>query len=87
MLDATTKTHICRDKSAVFDDLWYLFHLRSIYFVKDLQKGEVISKQHIKRIRPGHGLAPKYFEQLLGKRVRENVNRGTAVRWELIDEK
>ena len=60
---------------------------RSIYFVKDLQKGEVISKQHIKRIRPGHGLAPKYFEQLLGKRVRENVNRGTAVRWELIDEK
>ena len=60
---------------------------RSIYFIKDLKKGEIVTKQHIKRIRPGHGLAPKYFEQLLGKRVRENITRGTAVRWELIDDK
>ncbi|QBG35215.1 pseudaminic acid synthase [Litorilituus sediminis] len=58
---------------------------RSLYFVKDIVKGEQITEQHIRRIRPGYGIAPKYFQQLLGKKVTQTITRGTAVSWDLID--
>lgn len=58
---------------------------RSIYFVKDLKAGELITSEHIRRIRPGFGLAPKYYDELLGLRVNQNVVRGTAASWEFID--
>jgi pseudaminic acid synthase len=55
---------------------------RSIYFVKDLCAGSVVTSSDIRRIRPGYGLAPKHFSQLIGRRMRVNVSRGTAVEWE-----
>ena len=61
-------------------------HRRSIYFVRDLAAGDVISNDSIARIRPGNGLPPKYFEELIGKRVSQNVNFGTPVSWSLIDD-
>ena len=57
---------------------------RSLYFVKDIKKGEVITEQHIKRIRPGFGIAPKHFEQIIGYKCEQDIKRGTAVKWELI---
>ncbi|MDH2241155.1 pseudaminic acid synthase [Pseudomonas sp. GD03909] len=59
---------------------------RSLYFVRDMKAGQIITDADIRRIRPGFGLPSKYFEKVLGRTVREDVNRGTAVRWELIDE-
>lgn len=59
---------------------------RSVYFVKDMKAGEQITSEHIRRIRPGYGLAPKHFDQLLGRTVKVDVTRGTAVQWELIHE-
>ena len=59
---------------------------RSVYFVRDMKAGEIITPAHIRRIRPGFGLPPKYFDQLIGKRVKGDVDRGTATSWELIDE-
>lgn len=59
---------------------------RSVYFIKDMEAGEIITPAHIRRIRPGFGLPPKYFDQLIGKRVKEDVDRGTATDWELIGE-
>lgn len=59
---------------------------RSIYFVKDIAAGEKISPEHIRRIRPGYGLAPKYFDQLIGKTVKRDIPRGTATTWEQINE-
>ena len=59
---------------------------RSIYFVKDMQKGDIINEEHIRRIRPGYGLAPKYFVDLLGKQVSRDIDRGTAASWELISD-
>jgi pseudaminic acid synthase len=59
---------------------------RSVYFVKDVKAGEVISEDNIHRIRPGMGLSPKYYEELLGKRVNKDVVRGTATSWDLIDD-
>lgn len=57
---------------------------RSIYIVKDLKKGDVITEENIRIIRPGLGLSPKYFDLLLGKRVKQNINRGTAFTFNLI---
>jgi pseudaminic acid synthase len=59
---------------------------RSIYFVRDLPAGHVIGSEDIRRIRPGMGLAPKYFDQLLGKKLRVDVQRGTPASWVVFDE-
>ena len=50
-----------------------------MYFVKDIKEGEVITSEHVKSIRPGNGLAPKFYEQILGKIVKLDVVRGTPV--------
>ena len=52
---------------------------RSIYFVKDINKGETITDKHIKRIRPGFGLEPKFFFDVIGKKATRNVKRGDRV--------
>jgi N-acetylneuraminate synthase len=57
---------------------------RSLYFVKDIEEGEVISAEHVKSIRPGYGLAPKYIETILGKKIISSVKRGTPASFDLI---
>lgn len=57
---------------------------RSLYFVKALKKGEKITKDNVRRIRPGFGLAPKHYEDIMGKAVSQDIEYGTAVSWELI---
>jgi len=57
---------------------------RSIYFVRDLPAGSVIGHGDIRRIRPGVGLEPKYFNDLLGKRLKVAVRFGTPTSWDLI---
>lgn len=59
---------------------------RSIYFVKDIKKGQKITEKDIRRIRPGYGLAPKYFDDLIGRELLQDVSRGTAVHWGLVSE-
>lgn len=58
---------------------------RSIYFVKPLKAGEEITREHIRRVRPGYGLPPKYFEELIGKSVKVDVDFGDATSWENIE--
>ena len=58
---------------------------RSIYFSKSLKKGEKITENSIKRIRPGYAISPRYFNQLIGKRVTKDVELGDRVEWEVID--
>ena len=57
---------------------------RSLYFVKDIKADEVITKEHIKSIRPGYGLAPKHMEEVVGMSAKKNIVSGTAVSWNLI---
>lgn len=52
---------------------------RSIYFVKDMQAGEVISEEHIRCIRPGYGDEPKKLYDLIGKKINKPVKLGDAV--------
>ncbi|MFK7776840.1 MAG: pseudaminic acid synthase [Gimesia sp.] len=46
---------------------------RSLYYVKDLNAGEVITADAVRSVRPGYGLAPKYLDKILGTKVRESV--------------
>jgi pseudaminic acid synthase len=56
---------------------------RSLYVVSDLRAGELLTRDNVRAIRPGLGLPPKYLEDILGKRVRRDVKRGTALSWDL----
>ncbi len=56
---------------------------RSLYIVRDLKAGELLTRDNVRAIRPGFGLPTKYFELILGKKVRQDVKRGTALEWEL----
>ena len=57
---------------------------RSLYVVQDIKKGEALTKDNIRSIRPGNGLPPKYYDILLGKRVNRELVRGTALTWDMI---
>lgn len=57
---------------------------RSIYFIKNLAKGQKITKNDIKRIRPGFGLEPKYFNWVIGQRVKADVELGDAVTFDIL---
>jgi|TARA_B110000238_G_scaffold63782_1_gene70099 pseudaminic acid synthase len=52
---------------------------RSLYFVNALTKGEIVTKDDIKRVRPGFGLEPKYFDWVVGQKVSIDVDFGDAV--------
>jgi N-acetylneuraminate synthase len=55
---------------------------RSVYFVRDLPAGTIIGPGDIRRIRPGMGLLPKHFDNLLGRRLKVAVAKGTATDWD-----
>ena len=57
---------------------------RSIYFVNSIKKNEVINKTHIRRIRHGFGLEPKFYNEIIGRKAVKDIEAGTAVNWELI---
>lgn len=61
-----------------------LRYKRSVYIVKDIQKGETYNASNIRIIRPGYGLQPKYFEMLLGKIAKVDIKAGTPLSWELL---
>lgn len=52
---------------------------RSLYIVKDMKRGEVFTKENLRAIRPGFGLPPKFFEQVIGRKVKTDVTMGTAL--------
>ena len=61
-------------------------HRRSIYIAEDLMAGEKLNNKNIRIVRPGYGLPPKYFEKVLGYRVKRNIAAGTPITWELLKE-
>lgn len=57
---------------------------RSLYFVKDLKAGDVITKDSVRSVRPGFGLAPKYLEDIIGKQVSVDIDKHTPVKRDFI---
>jgi len=60
---------------------------RSLFVVKDIKKGELFTEENIRSIRPGAGLHPKYFSEILGKRAVEDIKKGTPLKWEHVSRK
>jgi len=58
---------------------------RSIYVSKDSKAGDVLNDSNIRIIRPSLGLAPKYWPEVLGKTLTEDVRKGDALAWSMID--
>ncbi len=57
---------------------------RSIYVAGDLKQGDVLTPENLRCVRPGMGLPPKYYEMLLGRRVNQDVKKGTPMNWGLV---
>ena len=51
---------------------------------EDIKIGDVFTEKNLRIVRPGNGLAPKFYEMFLGKKVSKSVKKGTAVDWDLI---
>lgn len=58
---------------------------RSLYVIKDVKAGEVITEENVRSIRPGFGLHPKYLKDVLGKRFAKDCERGERFSLELLD--
>jgi pseudaminic acid synthase len=58
---------------------------RSLYVVKDIKKGEVITEDHVKSIRPGFGLHPQYYNAILGQKANADLEKGTRMSLDFIE--
>jgi len=57
---------------------------RSLYIVRDLRAGDALTSECMRRIRPGSGLSSKYYDLLLGRKVKCDIPRGTPLTWDLL---
>lgn len=57
---------------------------RSLYIARDVQKGEMLTVDNVRCVRPGYGLAPKYIDHVLGRRAVRATPAGTPVTWQLL---
>ena len=57
---------------------------KSLFFIKDIKKGEKLTSKNIRSIRPGHGLHPKNYKKILNKLASSDVKKGTPIKWSMI---
>ncbi|WP_296807561.1 pseudaminic acid synthase [uncultured Methanobrevibacter sp.] len=57
---------------------------RSLFVVEDIKKGDIITEDNVRSIRPGFGLHPKYLNEILGKKVKKNLKKGTPFELDFI---
>ncbi|MCJ7464415.1 MAG: pseudaminic acid synthase, partial [Thermoplasmata archaeon] len=58
---------------------------RSLFVVMDMRKGERFTEENVRSIRPNFGLQPKYLKDVLGKKAKKDLSKGTPLSWELIE--
>lgn len=59
---------------------------RSLFIVEDVKEGDIITSNNLKSIRPGYGLHPKYYNDILGKVINKDIERGTPMSFDFIKE-
>lgn len=57
---------------------------RSIFAVKEIKQGELLTEENIRVIRPGYGLKPKDYKEILGKSARQSIEKGSPISWEMV---
>lgn len=60
---------------------------RSLYFCADAKAGDVVTEKILRRVRPGYGLAPKHYNDVIGQTLAEDVKMGTALSWKHLVQK
>tara|TARA_B100001121_G_C18694603_1_gene624475 strand:+ start:222 stop:1292 length:1071 start_codon:yes stop_codon:yes gene_type:complete len=55
---------------------------RSLYFSQNIKSGSVLNSSDIKRVRPGNGLKPKHYDEIIGKKINHDVKRGQPIKWD-----
>lgn len=62
-----------------------LIFSRSLFIVKNIRKGEPFTDKNIRSIRPGYGLHPKFLKEILGRKARQDLLKGTPLSWDIIE--
>ena len=57
---------------------------RSLYVVADVKAGEKLTSVNVRAIRPGNGIAPKFYDEVIGKTAKRDIARGTPLSHDLI---
>lgn len=95
-LEPAELTALCRDSKTAWQALGSVNYgrksseqgnaqfRRSLYFVKDMKAGDVITEDAVRSVRPGFGLAPKHFDKLVGKKLVEDVAFAQVADWKNI---
>jgi len=96
-LEPSELSSLCRESKVVWESLGKIDYSlkagekdnvkfrRSLYFYKSLKKGEVISEDSVKSVRPGYGLKPKFLKKIIGKKAKKDIEENTAVTLDLIE--
>jgi N-acetylneuraminate synthase len=61
-----------------------LAYRRSVYIAEDMSEGTVLTRENLRCVRPGKGLAPRHYETLLGRRVNRDLKKGTPMSWDYL---
>jgi len=97
-LEPKNLTALCRDTKTAWQALGKVDYSRkaseqanikfrrSLYFVKDMEVGDIITLDSLKSVRPGYGLAPKYLNKIIGQRILTNVSYGTPVTLNIMED-
>ncbi len=57
---------------------------RSLYVAEDMKAGDIFTEKNLRIVRPGNGLHPRHYEQMLGKKVARDLRKGTPVDWSVL---
>jgi N-acetylneuraminate synthase len=57
---------------------------RSLFVVKDIKAGEIFTPQNLRSIRPGYGLPPKFFKEVIGRHATRDIEHGTPLQWDMV---
>lgn len=58
---------------------------KSIFIAEDIRKGEIFNQNNLRVVRPGDGLKPKYYEQIIGRKATRDIEKGTPLKWNMVD--
>ena len=96
-LEPAELTALCRDSKTAWQALGSVNYgrksseqgnikfRRSLYFVKDMKAGDIITPDCVRSVRPGFGIAPKYLDKIIGKKINKDIKVNQAVAWDELD--
>ncbi|MRI34296.1 pseudaminic acid synthase [Endozoicomonas sp. OPT23] len=96
-LEPSELTQLCRDTKTAWQSLGKVNYQRteaekgnikfrrSLYIVKDIGKGDIFTEQHIRSIRPGNGIEPKYYDEVIGKIAKKKLVYGMPLKYEYFE--